>query len=643
MDGKIILSLLLPVALLACENQNDQSPETLDVKLGELRKVDNSEQLEAYIKKGLHIPSSSTVVDFARENTTVATAEATINTAQLSTPADSAASPGRYSGTNTQEQNVDESDIIKYDGEFLYIATRPEYIYPIALDSTSTTQPIIEDTSGIRVMQRTGTAQMTELAWPKLEQTNAIDQLFLHQDSLVSLGHGYGEYSIMPVLYDSWYWGQPETVLNFFDVSTPADISPTHKIQIDGHLETSRRIDDTLYLVTRYTPYLPQLMGNPLDTMSTEAESIIEQANIDDLLPKISINDQTQNLLNPTDCYLPKDTDNTVGYANIIVITAINISNPDAFTSMCFNAMSHGIYTSENAMYISASTLGEETVIHKFNLQDGKARYSASGFIKGNLGWQNPSFRMSEYNDHLRIISTKRSEPNDLIHQLYVLKDNAAGKMELISTLPNETRPERIGKPGENITAVRYYGSRAYVVTFERIDPLYVINLEDHSKPFIQGSLEIPGFSSYLHPVNDNLLLGVGWDSGVKLSLFDVSDLSKPEQINSFVWEGAYSPLQSDYKALAFIELSPQHYRFSFPIHQNYWFNDIVPSYNGLHLFDLEIDASATTLSQAGILSADALNYSYRDRSIIQNDEVFYIHGNRVWSAPWSLEFINDE
>jgi len=639
MDSKIIICLLLILLLPACNHNDPPEKPTHDANIGILKKVVNAEQFEDYIKNGLRVPSSSGVIDFVAESTIAFSAD-TPSTTQTTVSADSATATATFSTTNTQEQNVDESDIIKYDGEFLYIATTPEYSF-VTIDAVTTTgTSVIENTSGIRVMRRTSAAEMTEIAWPKLDETSSIDTLYLHQDSLVSIGYGFGSYSIVPVLYDAWYWGEPKTALNFFDVSTPASINRTHTMQIDGYLETSRRIENTLYLVTRYTPYLPQLDIYQLDSTS-DTDIIIQQASIEDLLPQITINDQAQTLVEPTDCYLPENVKTNDGYASLIVITAIDISQPDSFSSVCFNAMSQGIYTSANAMYISASSLDDETVIHKFSLQSGSPAYSASGFIEGNLGWRNPAFRMSEHENHLRIISTKREGFNDFIHQLYVLKDNGHGTMEQVSTLPNEILPEKIGKPGEDITAVRYYGARAYVVTFEQTDPLYVINLENQASPFIAGSLEIPGFSSYLHPVNDDLLLGMGWDNGVKLSLFDVADLANPLEVSNFIWSDAYSPIQDDYKALAFLEITPGHYRFSFPVNQYFWTNTATPPDNGLHLFDLVTDTTGSMLTQSGIISTAQLDYSYRDRSIIQNDEVFYVHGNHVWSAPWSLDSIN--
>jgi len=113
----------------------------------------------------------------------------------------------------------------------------------------------------------------------------------------------------------------------------------------------------------------------------------------------------------------------------------------------------------------------------------------------------------------------------------------------VLATLPNARRPERIGKPGEQVHGVRFVGTRAYAVTFRRTDPVYVIDLADPADPKLLGSLEVPGFSERLYPLTDRLLLGVGhdttsWDStdfttGTRLGLIDVGDPTKPVELAS--------------------------------------------------------------------------------------------------------------
>ena len=126
-------------------------------------------------------------------------------------------------------------------------------------------------------------------------------------------------------------------------------------------------------------------------------------------------------------------------------------------------------------------------------------------------------FRMSESAGDLRLLASQFDWTSDdfVDHQLYVLRESATlPELEIVSTLPNNSRPEEIGKPNEALFGVRFLGDTAYAVTFERIDPLYAIDLSDPADPFIAGELEVAGFSEFLHPVSDDLLLGLGRGGG---------------------------------------------------------------------------------------------------------------------------------
>src|SRR5690606_3817329 len=129
-------------------------------------------------------------------------------------------------------------------------------------------------------------------------------------------------------------------------------------------------------------------------------------------------------------------------------------------------------------------------------------------------------------------------------------------------------------KPREDIYSVRFRGDKAYIVTFLRTDPLYVLDLSNPQDPLIAGELEVPGFSSYLHPVNDNYLLGFGVDAtattqrGIKVSLFDVSNTSKPQEVDSVVFgeSGSYSEALYALHAASFPSPSSDELRFPLPM-----------------------------------------------------------------------------
>ena len=155
-------------------------------------------------------------------------------------------------------------------------------------------------------------------------------------------------------------------------------------------------------------------------------------------------------------------------------------------------------------------------------------------------------------------------------HQLTVLQESSTSdrkRLEAVARLPNLDHPQPIGKPGEQIYAARYLGSRAYIVTFKKVDPLYVIDLHDQEAPVIAGELNMPGYSSYIHPIGDDLVLGIGkdavpsesgdfaWYQGLKLALFDVSDMTAPQEVSTVVIgdRGTTSSLLYDFHALAYL------------------------------------------------------------------------------------------
>ena len=155
----------------------------------------------------------------------------------------------------------------------------------------------------------------------------------------------------------------------------------------------------------------------------------------------------------------------------------------------------------------------------------------ADGEIPGRLLNQ---FSMDEYRDYLRVATTFGDE-NDL----YVLDERlkVAGKITGFGE-------------DERIYAVRFIGDRGYIVTFRETDPFFVIDLSDPKNPEIRGELKIPGFSSYLHPVSEHLILGVGREgSYVKLSLFDVSDAANPKEISRYTLKESWSEVLYNHHA----------------------------------------------------------------------------------------------
>ncbi len=260
---------------------------------------------------------------------------------------------------------------------------------------------------------------------------------------------------------------------------------------------------------------------------------------------------------------------------------------------------------------------------------------------------------MSEYAGDLRILASQFDWTSEdrVDHKLYILRESTARpELDIVSELPNEDRPEEIGKPNEALYGVRFLGDRAYAVTFEQIDPLYVIDLLNPLDPFIAGELTITGFSDFLHPVNDDLLLGLGagGNGGVKLELFDVSNITQPLSRGSTTLggRGSYSEARHDRHAFTYQFDVNGIDRFTIPaqVYSSDGSYQFVES--GLFLFEIrdkDIPALASLNSVGSIVPPrDGITIPYvsRSRAFIHDDTVYYIRDETVWAASWNAPTI---
>jgi uncharacterized secreted protein with C-terminal beta-propeller domain len=497
-----------------------------------------------------------------------------------------------------------------------------------------------------------------------------------------------------------WRQGQIELLwVNIADRSQP---TASTRLAVDGYLVASRRIGETVYLITRFTPSMPYVAMDSDPTKQAAAElAALQQATLGELLPKWYLNGVDQgSLISAATCYKAPGME-TRQTPDLMVVAAIDLANPTAAPrTQCLTGNSETAYVSTEALYVAttrynyttqsdpsavSSGTGVATIalypadyatdVHKFALTSSGPQYRGSGSVAGHLGWEQDKkpFRMGEWQGNLRIASSLgESWGNSSTHQLSVLRETS-GALELIGQLPNTQRPAPLGKPGEKIYAVRFVGKRGYLVTFRVTDPLYVLDLADPTDPKIAGELHMPGYSDYLHPIGENLMLGIGkdaaadtvsswgdgrgaWYQGVKVALFNVADASNPKELSSIVIgkRGTQSAALSDHHAFAFMPITGNANelgRFTLPIERH----ATLPNYNygsvddprtyfdwsdtGLYLFSV----SPTALSQTGELRVEQRsatvtypsNTGGDDRALLRGDEVHYLHGQEVWSAPW--------
>jgi hypothetical protein len=468
------------------------------------------------------------------------------------------------------------------------------------------------------------------------------------------------------------YQSRPTVLLDIVNVANPNAPAVSDKLRIEGSLVGSRLIGNSLVLVTQFTPSLAA-DALPWNAPLLEREAAVKSVTVNDLLPTIRINNSTASpLVQETDCFI--EPQNASYGLEITSITVVDLSSPNLQrSSRCFIGGSDTLYMSTKALYLattaySVQPLGAEsrlvypaqisTDIHKFVLVKGAndsiatVDFRGSGSVVGHLGWstQQRSYRMSEYNGHLRVLTftgqsgwgavsdaSSPTAPAPSPATLTVLREATTGKsLQAVGQIPNKARPQPIGKPGEQVYAVRFMGDRGYVVTFRRVDPLYILDLSKPTDPQTTGELTVAGFSDYLFPVGptgSGLLLGVGKDAdelgvttGVKVALFDVADPSNPTQRSTFTIGGAGSQSALDYSRHG-IDLFTRgnQTRVVLPVATVYFgptFGGVVSAASALQRF--EVDATTRSLKLLSPLGTTNRNRWVGDDRSLQIGEMLH-------------------
>ncbi len=619
-----------------------------------------------------------------------------------------------FSNTNTQVSGVDEGDIWKYDGENFFVLQPAQwqfqyndsnnttdgcaYAEPMPAtelpvdDSSSTSSsstisilssPVQNDSiefmpcNGRQVMVSPAQVRIVKNTQETLSSLELEDidpsALYLNTNSLVVLGNR-NAYQNNWSSYQNWQDGQ--TNIQIIDVEDKTQPEVNFSVSMDGYVVQSRRIGDEIFIVSRYSPTIQGLDHYPESKAEVLAnQQIIDNLKLSDLLPKITINDQSFDLIPDHTCLIPEVSNPQMGTSSLTVMTRINI-NDAQFTSRCMAGDVDGIYMSQSKLYtfntsywdFSATSLvldwnAGNTHLHNFDLTSFD--YQGSALVEGVLAGSNPRLRLGELNDgSIAMVTSKKATTADwrlTQHQLTVLNQQEDG-LEVIASLPNEEQPAAIGKVNEQIYSVRFMQDRAYIVTFQKVDPLYVIDLSDPLKPTIAGELEIPGFSDYLHPIGKDLLLGIGkdaklgqsgttWYQGVKVSLFNVADIRNPTELGNILIgkRGSSTPLS--YNPLSFTGIQQDgQYSFAFPImvndgpaQGNYWGDPESQFYkwsqSGLYLFEVKnqqlIQAGALITTSSENDEDNGYHNINSSRGLIQGQDIYHLSEGDIYKANW--------
>ncbi len=419
-----------------------------------------------------------------------------------------------HAETNTQTKGVDEGDIIKTDSR---------YIYFLGSDTGGSNKKLrIIDTQTMEaVFDSYIYDENGDILW--------VSDIYVNGDTLVAvcaMKNGYDAYSSVY----GYYGASGTTVTMSYDITNRSQPKLIRSNTQDGSYRSSRMVGNILYTVSQYY-------------VRAESEETIENV----CIPKVGGAEIG------CDCiFLPESAGDSY-----ILLTALDVTAKDGeVSSVAVLGATGNYYCSEDTFYIIAEDynykdnsveIRENTVINSFSLDGTNIAFKATGKVKGRIVNQ---YSLDQYEGNLRIAVTYfNNKTSKNISSLYVLnKDlDVIGKLEDIAN-------------NEQIKSVRYMGKEAYVVTFRNTDPLFAIDLSDPKKPAVKGELKIPGYSAYLHPIGDNLLLGIGYDgdsqnadfNSVKVSLFDISDPTNLKELDKLVTHKASTPVVNNPKAFLY-------------------------------------------------------------------------------------------
>lgn len=443
----------------------------------------------------------------------------------------SAAGKPGYSTTNVQVEGVDEADLVKTCGEYIYQVNDAGVIITKAYPA--------EDMKVIKTLN--------------FDEGFRPLEIYVDNEHLVVIGstrHDF--YFDKKVRKEICIYPPPRestTRAVIYSIKDKNNITKMREVDVDGRYVSSRKIDKSVYLV---------------------ANKGINYHIMEDKVPAPSYRDSNshkdfrkidyKDIHYLPDCVSP----------NYILVCGFNLDAPEKEAEVyTYLGAGDNIYASRDNLYVAAAKYEpgndvplpqappeENTVVYKFALDKGSVKYTGKGEVPGHILNQ---FSMDEYKGYFRIATTRgqvwRTGEYTSRNNLYVLEPGMeiTGKVEDIA-------------PGERIYSTRFMGDRAYMITFKKVDPLFVIDLKDPANPKILGKLKIPGYSDYLHPFDENHIIGFGKDTvevkdgntayyqGMKLAIFDVSDVKHPEEMFKEIIgdRGTDSELLRNHKALLF-------------------------------------------------------------------------------------------
>ncbi len=596
----------------------------------------------------------------------------------------SSGGPNNYTTTNNQEAGVDEADMVKTDGKYIYTAVNGEVLI-------IKSWPVKDS----KVIAR---LNLGEGAQPR--------QLFLNGNKLVVLSNIYEQLPqpetqksrrVNPYNYynhyQSYFQGTRISVVDIEDRTQPQILRHT---DVEGYMNQARMIGYDVYVVSnswmQVHPKINQAAFDfvakqkPANFANNHKKQIEQQkrmmkrirrhltakfrkADLTDGLPRTrrsGFKGSKMGKFKPmyacNDIKVPKQA-SQLGMLNVV---HMDIRNTSKVNGVGIAASGWQVYASTSALYVGMAdygwnyywgwnsdqqTQGNRTIIHKIKLRgsdENAPEYAGSGEVRGHLLNQ---FSMSEYRGDLRVATTDQGWWNNQANaelnanNIFVLRPTG-NKLKQIGAIQDIA-------PGERIYSARMMGDKGYVVTFRQTDPLYTLDLSNPHRPKVVGELKIPGFSSYIHPLGQDRLLTIGQDAdengrvkGVHLQIFDVSNPAKPKRsfhkkvaISGYSWSLA----QWDHHAFTFDRVTGT---LAFPL--SMYGNNYSENFTGLMLFHVDAEDGFVALGRvshedlvseyfADLCESDTTNSPYRYQCTYRNN------GYNWWQAQMSRSIIMDD
>ncbi len=501
-----------------------------------------------------------------------------------------------YSSTNSQVKGIDEADVLKTDGRYIYYISNN---FMHIVDTQNSTKKICT----------------LNLSSP---EDMSYRDLYIVKDKMILIGTR-SNMSIMPLSVEDttmkksiapsiypYPMGKNYTTFTIYDITDKTNPREERVIEVEGDSISTRLMGNTVYFITNK-------WINPIPWGKVEATEI---------LPTYKDTKTSKELLTvpAKDIYYFPDSRDT----QYMLVGAFDVTKDENCTPQAYLGSGETIYMSQNSLYVVKPNYRDytsmQTDIFRFAVKGTTLNFSGSCTVNGHVLNQ---YSMDEYGGYFRI-ATGDSTGGNGITVIDINSMFPVGKIQGLAV-------------GEEIYSVRFMGDMAYMVTFRQVDPLFIIDLSNPKSPIKTAELKIPGFSQYLHPMGDKYLIGFGRhteeffvedgkggftssgqvrDAGFKLSLFDISDKKNPKELFVKVYRNTWSEASHNPRS---IMVDSEKGIFAFPMENN------ANAFSGGTV--VKVDANNGFTTMADIYGG---SYGYNNRFCYIGQKLYFFTKNDV-------------